>query len=97
MESNQRSPRGIYPDGDKVKGDPKTMKLYTLLRKHVGATQDIRILDYSKDTPDPFIVFEGMCLSYPYIQKENNRYNQKEVDEIEAEGDTLIICTGMSI
>lgn len=97
MESNQRSPRGIYPDGDKVKGDPKTMNLYTLLRKYVGATQDIRILDYSKDTPDAFILYEGVLLSYPLLLKENNRYNQKEVDEIEAEGDTLIICIGMSI
>lgn len=76
------------------------MTVYNLLRDLVGVYQQISIIDYSKEEEaGAYKVYEGLCWQCQYSepQHEQNHYSQAKVDEIEADGDTLIISIGIEL
>ena len=70
------------------------MTVYEFIRTLVGAHQNITILDYGKaDEGSVTIMYRGLCWKCPFSEEANKdcTISQKEVEIVEAEGDTLII------
>lgn len=71
------------------------MTVYDFIRTLVGAHQRIAILDYEEieKAGSPTLMYSGICWKCPYSEEANKdcTISQKQVEIVEAEGDTLII------